>query len=341
METPLQIMLHGVNLSGASVTLACHADGVEITAVHDADSPNYLFIDLKIGKETTPQMLEFNVKLRSGFPLSFRYELKARREASASRKGFGPADLIYLLVPDRFANGDPSNDTVAGCADTCDRSRPGMRHGGDIKGIQDHLDYLSELGVTAVWPTPLLLDNEPKTSYHGYACSDYYLVDPRFGSNKDYRELVAAAHSKGLKFIMDLVPNHCATSHWWMKDLPFNDWVNRFPTFTRSNFALTTCSDPHSTKYDYELNTRGWFDYSMADVNLCNPFVFNYFRQMAVWWIEYADLDGLRVDTFPYSEKKAISEWTGDILKEYPELNIVGECWVENVATVADRKSVV
>ncbi|MCI2121331.1 MAG: glycoside hydrolase family 13 protein [Bacteroidales bacterium] len=335
MKTPLQLMIHGSGLRGAKVVLSAPVKGVEVKEVHYADSPNYIFADIGVSPDAVPQVLRFDVICSGGLSLQFRYELKARREGSAERKGFDSGDLVYLLVPDRFANGDPSNDNVPGCADSCDRSRPGKRHGGDLQGIMDHLDYLSELGVTCIWPTPVLLDNEPKTSYHGYACSDYYKVDPRFGTEGSYRALVAAAHGKGLKFIMDMVPNHCATSHWWMDDLPFHDWINIFPKYTQSNFAISTVSDPHATKYDYGMNTRGWFDRTMADMNLCNPYVLQYFKQWAVWWIEYADLDGLRVDTFPYSDKHAIADWTGAIMKEYPSLNIVAECWVDNSATVS------
>jgi glycosidase len=335
MKTPLQLMIHGRNLSGAEVTLSEPAEGVEVKAVHSAESANYLFVDLSVSETAKPQELKFNVKCGEGQPLKFSYQLQARRNGSAERQSYSSADLIYLLMPDRFANGDPSNDSIPGCAEAARRALAISRHGGDIKGIMDHLDYIQSLGVTCIWPTPLLFDNDAHGSYHGYACSDYYMIDPRFGSNDLYRQMVALSHEKGMKFIMDMVPNHCSTSHWWMKDLPFSDWINQFPTFTRSNFAIPTESDPHASKYDSELNSRGWFDRSMADMNLCNAYTLQYFKQWAVWWIEYADLDGLRVDTFPYSDKYAISDWVASIRNEYPNINIVGECWVDYPSTVA------
>jgi glycosidase len=243
--------------------------------------------------------------------------------------------MIYLLMPDRFANGNPANDSHKDAAEEANRKSPYGRHGGDIQGVINHLDYIRELGATAVWPTPLLFDNEPSASYHGYACADYYRIDPRFGSNDLYRAMVAEAHRQGIKWIMDMVPNHCGAAHWWMSDLPFASWVNRFPAYTQSNYQMATQSDPHASAYDSNLCTRGWFDRPMPDMNLANPFVQQYLSQMAIWWVEYADLDGLRVDTYPYSDKQGIAAWTKSIMDEYPHLNIVGEAWLSMPAFIA------
>lgn len=333
MKCSLQLMIHGENLKGAEVSVK--GDMLKIAAVHEAESPNYLFVDIVIPDDVKSGEFTFVVKRQKGKALKFNYNIYERRENSASRQGFGSSDVVYLLMPDRFANGNPENDSTDDTAEKADRTTHGGRHGGDLKGISDHLDYIADLGATVVWPTPVLLDDEPQSSYHGYACADYYKVDPRMGSNEEYRQLVSDAHAKGLKFIQDLVPNHCGTAHWWMKDLPFADWINQFDTFTRSNFALSTHSDPYASKIDKELNVTGWFDTSMPDMNLRNPYLLQYFTQWAIWWVEYADLDGLRVDTFPYSDKYKIAHWTRSIMNEYPNLTIVGECWMNTPSEIA------
>jgi glycosidase len=199
----------------------------------------------------------------------------------------------------------------------------------------DNLDYIASLGATTIWPTPLLLDNEPHETYHGYACADYYHIDPRFGDNALYREFVAKAHEKDLKVIMDVVTNHCGVAHWWMTDMPFNDWVHVFPEYTGTNVCFSTNMDPNASKYDLNLQESGWFVPSMPDMNLNNPFVLQYFKQWAVWWIEYADLDGFRVDTYPYNEKEPMSEWCASVRNEYPSINIVGECWTSSMPQLA------
>ena len=238
-------------------------------------------------------------------------------------------------MSDRFANGDPSNDSTSDTAEKSDRSKYFGRHGGDIKGIIDHLDYIEDLGATAIWCTPLLEDNEPDGSYHGYACSDYYHIDSRFGSNELYREMVAKAHEKGLKVVMDIVTNHCGTAHWWMKDLPFADWIHQFPEYTGTNVCFSTNMDPNASKYDLNLQESGWFVPSMPDMNLDNPFTLKYFQQWAIWWIEYSGLDGFRVDTYPYNEKEPMSRWCKAVRTEYPNFNIVGECWTSSIPQLA------
>lgn len=333
METPLTLMIHGKGLAGANVSTA--TDGIAVKAVHYAESPNYLFVDLEIAEDLRPGEYSFTITCPDGSRQQFLYSIGARREGSRERKGFGPADVVYLLMPDRFANGDRKNDSTPFTAEKGDRKNPVGRHGGDLQGIMDHLDYLADLGITAIWPTPITLDNEPVYSYHGYACADYYSVDPRYGTNELYRKLVSEAHERGIKFIQDIVPNHSGTAHWWMSDLPFHDWVNMHPEFTRSNYAMSGHSDPHAAKTDIDACVTGWFDTSMPDMNLGNPYCLQYYIQMAVWWIEYADLDGIRVDTYPYTRKEDISAWTAGILNEYPDFTLVGECWFHNAQQIA------
>ncbi len=322
MKTPLQLMLHGDNIAGSAVSV--EGEGLVLKRTITTDNPNYLFLDMDVVAAGDWKV----ILTKDGVSESFVYHIDTRREGSAERESFSSKDVVYLIMPDRFANGDPSNDTLEECVEPCNRKEPFGRHGGDIQGIIDHLDYLADLGVTAIWSTPLTLDNEGFASYHGYSCSDYYHIDPRYGSNELYKELVAKAHEKGIKFIFDVVTNHCGTAHWWAGDYPSSDWVNNVENPLISNHGWMMQSDPvnRSTR-DHKMMEEGWFDYSMPDMNLENPLVFNYFRQLYCWWIEWADLDGLRVDTFPYNEKWAMARWTRSILEEYPNLNIVGECW--------------
>ncbi len=333
MKTPLTLMVYGENLAGSAVTV--NSDDIVIKAVHNADSPNYLFIDLGLEDGLEAGKYTFTITSETGVQTTFDYCFEERRYGSAERSGFGPQDVVYLLMPDRFANGDKSNDSSKQTAEKADRSNPTGRHGGDIQGIMDHLDYLQDLGVTAIWPTPMTLDDEPAFSYHGYACSDYYKIDPRYGSNELYRRLTEEAHERGIKMIQDIVPNHSGTAHWWYKDLPFADWVHQHDEFTRSNYAMSAQNDPHASKLDLAGCVDGWFDTSMPDMNLSNPFCRQYYIQLAVWWVEYADLDGIRVDTFPYTDKYDISAWTAGVLNEFPNLTIVGECWFHSAQHLA------
>ncbi|WP_295935485.1 glycoside hydrolase family 13 protein [uncultured Alistipes sp.] len=333
MQTPLQLLIQGENVSVCDVSIEGGA-GVRAKAVHKADSPNYLFVDVEVKRNAAPGTY-YLVFSRDGQRFKVPYQIATRREGSALRSSFTSADMVYLLMPDRFANGDPSNDATPDTHEKPDREAFFGRHGGDLQGMIDHLDYIADLGATAIWPTPLLLDDEPESSYHGYACCDYYHIDPRFGSNELYREFVAKAHSHELKVIMDIVTNHCGTAHWWMKDLPFGDWIHQFPEYTGTINSFSTNMDPNASKYDLNLQESGWFVPSMPDMNLDNPFTLQYFKQWAVWWIEYADLDGFRVDTYPYNEKNPMSEWCAAVVREYPNFNIVGECWTSSVPQLA------
>ncbi len=333
MQTPLQLLIAGERISDCEVRIE-GGQGVRITELHRAESPNYLFADVAIDPDAMPGT--YYLVFRQGDrTFKLPYEIAARRDGSAARQSFTTADLIYLLMPDRFADGNPANDSTDDTCEKADREAFFGRHGGDIQGITDHLDYIADLGATVIWPTPLLLDDDRRGSYHGYACADYYRIDPRFGTNEEYRDMVAAAHAKGLKVIMDLVPNHCGAAHWWMRDLPFADWIHQFPEYTGTNHCFAPVMDPNASQYDREQLVSGWFVPSMPDMNLDNPYVLRYFQQWAVWWAEYANLDGFRVDTYPYNEKGPMSEWCAAVRKEYPHLNIVGECWTSSIPQLA------
>ncbi len=329
MKTPLQLLIKGENISDFDVWLE-GGKGVKASLLHEAESPNYIFLDVDIASNATPGTYYICFENEDEY-FEIPYEILSRRGGSADRESFTTADLIYLIMPDRFVNGDPTNDNHSFTFEGAAPREFFGRHGGDIAGIRSQLDYIAGLGVTAIWNTPLLEDNEPRESYHGYACTDYYHIDPRFGTNEDYRELVREAHGHGIKMIMDIVTNHCGDRHWWMGDLPFEDWVHQWPEYTHSNCCFSVQNDPYAAEIDKENMEGGWFDRSMVDMNLDNPYLLQYFKQWAIWWIEYADLDGLRVDTYPYNEKYPMSEWCATLTDEYPNLNIVGEVWTNNL----------
>ena len=333
MKTDLQLLIQGEAISGYEVNIK-GGKGVSVKEIHKADSPNYLFVDVRIDASAKPGTY-YIVFTKGEESFKYPYEIAARREGSAERLSFTTKDLIYLIMPDRFVDGDESLDAVPRNMESVDKEAFFGRHGGDIAGIRSQLDYMADLGVTAIWNTPLLEDNEPAASYHGYACSDYYHIDPRYGSNELYCSMVEKAHEKGIKVLMDMVPNHCGSTHWWMKDLPYHDWINQFDEFTTTSNVFSANYDINASEYDRKLSNRGWFDKPMPDMNLENPDLLKYFQQWAIWWIEYANLDGLRVDTYPYIEPVPGSKWLKAIREEYPNINIVGECWTRPASAVA------
>lgn len=332
-NTELQLLVYGKNISKAKLNL--NYEGVSIKHTERVESPNYLFITLTIAKNTKAGTLDLIFEKENGTKENYKYQLKERKKNASKREGFSSKDAMYLLMPDRFANGRTDNDSMEGMLEKVNRKALNGRHGGDIEGIIKHLDYLQEMGFTALWTTPVMEDNLPEVSYHHYAISDYYKIDARFGTNEDYRRLSAEAKKRGIKLIMDVVTNHCSTAHWWMKDLPTSDWIHQFPEFTRSNYRMSTLTDPHSSQIDKKINSEGWFDTTMADLNQKNPLVLNYFTQLFIWWIEYADLGGLRIDTFPYNDIYAMAKFNQRIMDEYPNFNIVGECWQHNPQEIA------
>ena len=336
MHNPdLQLMIYGQNIAHYEVAFS---NTIEITDILKTENPNYLFITINT-RNVVPGTYELQLSKNSRVYFNESYEFKERREHSALRKGFDSSDLIYLIMPDRFANGNPDNDNTEDTVEKLDRKDLSGRHGGDIQGIIDHLDYLEDLGVTAIWNTPMLEDNEPVHSYHTYAQSDYFKIDPRFGTNDDYKRLALEVHKRDLKIIMDYVTNHWGSKHWMIKDLPTKDWIHYWENgdqgFQRSSYRMTTQFDSNASKADQKACMDGWFDTTMPDINQKNPLVLKYMIQNAIWWIEFADLDGLRVDTYSYNDKEGIAKWTKAIMDEYPNFNIAGEVWMNNQAQMA------
>jgi len=332
MHNPeLQIMFYGKNIAQYEASVS---NNVVIKNVVKTENPNYIFITIDT-KNTPASDFVFSFKNKNKVAFTKKYTLKARRPNSAQRKSFDSSDMIYLIMPDRFANGNPNNDTDKSLNEKADRNTPGGRHGGDIEGIIKHLDYLEELGVTALWSTPLCEDNDKVHSYHTYGQSDVYRIDPRYGTNEDYARLSAELKKRNMKLIKDYVTNHWGAEHWMYKDLPTYDWVHQFPGFSQSNYRMTTQFDTNASAIDAKNCMDGWFVPSMPDLNQSNPLVLNYLIQNAIWWIEYADLDGFRVDTYSYNDKVGIAKWTKAITDEYPYFNIVGEVWMHDQAQMS------
>jgi glycosidase len=324
----LQLLVYGTRIGDAKVTV--RYPGVSIDSLVRVESPNYLLIYLKLDKDIKPGKMKLTFRLgKSTF--STDYELKARKKSGIDHKGFDMSDVLYLIMPDRFANGNPKNDIIKKISPyKVDRADGSARHGGDLAGISKHMDYFTDLGVTALWFTPVLENNMEGGSYHGYAITDYYKVDPRLGSNEEYSSLIENAHQHGLKVIMDMVFNHCGAEHPWLKDMPSKDWFN-YPDyknhFTQTSFILTPNVDPYASKYDFDKMANGWFVSQMPDLNQRNPHVYRYLVQNSMWWIETADIDGIRMDTYPYADYDAMSNWQKELNHAYPNFNTVGETW--------------
>lgn len=331
-EEVVQVMFYGPELAKADIRV--NYPGVKKLKSVLTDNPNYQFVYIKVGKRAKPGVMRFQLQ-QNGMIVYREFELKAREAGSAQRESFSAADAVYLIMPDRFANGNPANDRVEGYHQGVDRNDPGARHGGDIEGIIQRLPYLAELGVTALWTTPVFDNNDTKYSYHHYGCSDYYKVDPRLGSNDDYRRLATKAREQGIKLILDVVPNHCSTAHWWLKDLPAKDWFNQWDRFTSSNYRMMAWMDPHRSEKDLHRLTHGWFAPNMPDFNLKNPVLFDYLKQVYIFWIEYAGIAGLRVDTYPYNDLPTAARFMQAIRSEYPSMMVVGECWLNTSQEIA------
>lgn len=329
-KSKIQVLFYGKNIAENTVSIS---NDVVITNVTKTENPNYLFVTIDT-RNIAAQTLKFTFKNgKKSFTKDF--EIKKRREDSANRKSFDASDVMYLLMPDRFANGNESNDSSPNLQEKANRSLPGGRHGGDIEGIIDHLDYIQELGATAIWSTPMCEDNDKGYSYHTYGQSDVYQIDARYGSNEDYKRLADEMHKRDMKLIKDYVTNHWGAEHWMFKDMPTYDWFHQFPGYAQSNYRMTTQYDTNASKLDAKYCMDGWFVPSMPDLNQSNPLVLNYLIQNAIWWIEYADLDGYRVDTYSYNDKEGIAKWTKAITDEYPYFNIVGEVWMHDQAQIS------
>lgn len=330
-NSELQLMVYGENIGDAEITI--EGKQVSLKKVHQVENKNYVFIDLEIDKDAVAQNV--SILLKGDKKVKVNYELRKRENNSNNREGFNNSDVIYLLMPDRFSNGNPNNDNVDGMLEKADRSNPDGRHGGDIQGIINHLDYIDDLGVTALWINPLFENNNEKYSYHGYAITDFYNVDARFGANSDYLQLVQQCHNRDIKVILDMVFNHCGINHWMMKDLPMKNWLNQWPEFTRTNYRASVLTDPYASEYDKNRMDKGWFDTNMPDLNNSNVFVEKYLIQNTIWWIEYSGLDGIRLDTQPYASKEMVAKWGKRIKEEYPNFRIVGEAWLQKEAFTA------
>ncbi|TVQ72645.1 MAG: glycosyl hydrolase [Balneolaceae bacterium] len=334
----VQLMVYGEDIALARPTVD-HAH-VTLERIIAVENPNYLFLNLLIGDEAEPGEVGITFR-REDRTFTYEYELRERRDNTNRHQGFDPSDVIYLIMPDRFANGDPSISEIEGMYEGVDRDEPFARHGGDIQGIIDNLEYIYDLGMTALWLNPILENDMPYDYsqhigfYHGYAATDKYRVDRRFGTNEKFVELVDRAHDMGLKVIMDMIHNHIGTHHWWMKDLPASDWVHDQDKYGNTSFRTNTIMDPYASRKDYETTVKGWFVDEMPDLDQRNELLATYLIQNTIWWIEYAGIDGIRMDTHPYPYKDYMAEWTRVVLEEYPDFNIVGEAWMPNVATTA------
>lgn len=359
MKDPtLQLMIYGKDIRSANVTT--DYPGVTVDSLVRLDSPNYLLVYLNL-KDARPGSMKLAVS-KGDKTQTIDYQLKTRAKAGEERIGFDNSDVLYMLMPDRFADGNPKNDVIKGMQDEhCDRSEPSLRHGGDLAGIQQHLDYFTQLGVTALWFTPVLKNDRPAddgkwSTYHGYATTDYYRVDPRFGTNEEYKNLVDACHQRGLKVVMDMIFNHCGDYHPWVKDMPSKDWFNcpewlseskttgrnastgyvsgdvSKSKYLQTSYKLTPIMDPYASKIDYHETVDGWFVPSMPDLNQRNPHVIKYLIQNSEWWIETVGIDGIRMDTYPYADRAAMAQWMKTLETEYPNFNTVGETWVTEPA---------
>jgi len=352
MKNPqLQLMVYGKGIASVQEVTTDYPSAV-VDSIVRLDSPNYLLVYMNL-KEAKAGTMTLELKA-NGQKLKVNYTLKEREMAGSKRMGFTNADVLYMLMPDRFAQGAHHQAQVKGMNTYKeDRTQPSLRHGGDLEGIREHLDYFKELGVTALWFTPVLENNSPDntngfSTYHGYATTDYYRVDPRFGTNEDYRQLADAAHQKGLKIVMDMIFNHCGFEHPWVADMPSKDWFNTpewlkeskgtsTPTksYLQTSYKLTPVKDPYASKIDLKETVDGWFVPTMPDLNQCNPHVMTYLIQNSIWWIETVGIDGIRMDTYPYADAKGMARWMKTLDEEYPNFNTVGETWVTEPAYTA------
>lgn len=327
----LQIMLSGPRI-GLTETSMKPYEGVSLIESVRLDSPNYLLLYLTVSDTAKPGVLDFTFS-DGKKKAALRYELKERSKA-VKAQGFDASDVLYLIMPDRFARAGATTDAEASrgleYAVEVDRADLNARHGGNIAGMEQHLGYIDSLGVTAIWVNPVLENDMPGGSYHGYATTDYYRIDPRFGTNGQWRDFVGKAHDRGIKVVMDMIFNHSGSNHLWMKDMPSRDWYNFPDSAVTTNFRLSTLHDPYVSDYDKKRTVDGWFVTAMPDLNQRNPHLRRYLSQNSIWWIEDSGIDGIRMDTYPYADERAMASWIDDVMAEYPGFNIVGECWYGN-----------
>lgn len=329
----LQLMVHGSDISELKPSISY--PGISIHAIHQTSNSNYLFIDLIIDNDTKAGDFTIGFSKNEEVIINHPYSLLERSPNSKMRNSFSSADVIYLITADRFANGDPTNDSSHNLKEKVNRKNKDGRHGGDIQGIIDHLDYLEEMGFTQIWLNPMLENDHPKYSYHGYSTTDYYHIDARFGGNSQYLLLSEEARKRGIGIIKDIVLNHCGSEHWWMKDLPSKDWINNEGKFRQTTHNRVSLHDIHTTNSETSNFVDGWFVKTMPDLNHKNMFMATYLIQNSIWWIEYANLSGFRIDTYPYHDKTFLTEFGKRLIDEYPNFNFVGEEWSLNPAIVS------
>ena len=334
-DKSLQIIIYGQDIS--TLKPAINYPGVSLQEVITTENSNYMFLNLQISEGTQAGNFDISFSKAGKVLVKHPYTLALKNSSPTHARGFSSADTIYLITPDRFANGNPDNDNLEDRQDQADRRDVNGRHGGDIQGIIDHLDYIKDMGFTAIWLNPILENRMPQHSYHGYATTDFYKADPRFGKNEEYRELVQRAKQKGMGVIMDMIVNHSGAKHWWMEDPPTSDWFNLWQPdgYGQTSHKHTANIDRYASQYDRKYFTDGWFVPTMPDLNQRKQLLARYLIQNALWWIEYLGLAGIRMDTYPYSDKHFMAEWTRRIMEEYPAFNIVGEEWQINPALVA------
>ena len=331
-NTELQILLYGEDISSSDVSLT--SSDVYLKEVVRQANSNYLILYLDL-KEARPQ--KFDIVLKKGRKVTkVPYELKERIRKGTDMEGFTSSDVLYLIMPDRFANGNPDNDVIPGMLENkVDRNEQFGRHGGDFKGISEHMDYISDLGVTAIWLNPTQENDMKEGSYHGYAITDYYQIDRRFGTNEEFCNLVNEAHENGLKVVMDMIFNHCGSENYLFKDKPQDDWFNFRSNYVQTSFKTASVMDIHASDYEKDIATDGWFTQVMPDLNQRNRHVARYLIQSSIWWIEYAGINGIRQDTHPYADYVFMSTWCKEVLEEYPHFNIVGETWLNSNVLVS------
>ena len=318
-NTSLQLLIYGKNISNLDFKIK--SDIVDLVSVEKAENPNYIFLNLEVNDKGISG--DFDIDYGEN---SIKYNINKKELDSENHFGFSSSDVLCLITPDRFINGDYTNDNHPDMLEKATRG-PWGRHGGDLKGINDNLNYLIDLGYTAIWLNPILENNMIKSSYHGYSTTDYYKVDPRFGSNEEFKNLTKKADKMGVKMVMDIIPNHSGSEHWFVKDPPFSNWLNFNNSYSQTTHRRQTVQDIHASEYDKKHFSDGWFVETMPDLNQKNKFMSTYLIQNAIWWIEYSGIKGYRVDTYPYADKNFMSDWTYEIMNEYPNFNIVGEEW--------------
>ena len=329
----LQLLVYGKNISDYVPLI--NSSNVKLVSTEKVKNQNYLFLNISISENAEPESIEIYFLNDNVIVDKYEFSLLERKENASEVVGFNNSDVMYLITPDRYVNGDPENDDIAYMYERPNRDDNRGLHGGDIQGIINQLDYIEEMGFTTIWLNPVLENNMKRSSYHGYSTTDYYKIDPRFGTNELFLELSQKAKKRGIKLVMDMIPNHCGSEHWFFKDPPMEDWINNQSGFKQTSHRRETIQDIHASEIDKKDHIDGWFVETMPDLNQKNQKMSTYLIQNTLWWIEYAELSGIRVDTYPYSDKDFMSDWTYVVMDEYPNFNIVGEEWSDNPSLIS------